>query len=125
LHIDAESDELDQGGITMIYESRRYECFPGKLPALQVMMEKMALPTFEKYGMQFIGAWSVISGEQDGTLIYLLAFDSLDDRMKKWEDFHKDEWWNAQKKATHEKEGPLVARQTTTFLKPAAYSPLK
>jgi len=109
----------------MIYESRRYECFPGKLPALQVMMEKMALPTFEKYGMQFIGAWSVISGEQDGTLIYLLAFDSLDDRMKKWEDFHKDEWWNAQKKLTHEKDGPLVARQTTTFLKPAAYSPLK
>ena len=109
----------------MIYESRRYECFPGKLPALQVMMEKMALPTFEKYGMQFIGAWSVISGEQDGTLIYLLAFDSLDDRMKKWEDFHKDEWWNSQKKLTHEKEGPLVARQTTTFLKPAAYSPLK
>ena len=52
--------------------------------------------------MQFIGAWSVISGEQDGTLIYLLAFDSLDDRMKKWEDFHKDEWWNAQK-LTHEK----------------------
>ncbi len=75
--------------------------------------------------MQFIGAWSVISGEQDGTLIYLLAFDSLDDRMKKWEEFFKDEWWNAQRKLTHEKEGALVAGQTATFLKPAAYSPLK
>ena len=26
----------------MIYESRRYECFSGKLPVLQVMMETMA-----------------------------------------------------------------------------------
>jgi hypothetical protein len=41
----------------MIYESRRYECYPGKVPALQVMMETMALPTFEKHGMQFVGAW--------------------------------------------------------------------
>jgi len=109
----------------MIYEQRRYECFPGKLPALQVMMEKLALPTFEKYGMKLIGAWSAIFGEQDVTRIYLLAFDSLDARMEKWEQFHKDEWWNEQKKLTHANNGPLVARQTTTFLKPAGYSPLK
>ena len=109
----------------MIYESRKYECYPGKLPALQVMMEKLALPTFEKYAMKLVGAWSVISGEQDGTLIYILAFDSLDDRMRKWEQFHNDAWWNEQKKLTREKEGPLVARQTATFLKPAPYSPLK
>jgi hypothetical protein len=58
-------------------------------------------------GMQIIGAWSVISGDQEGTLIYLLGFDSLDDRMRKWEEFHKDAWWNEQKLATRQKEGPL------------------
>lgn len=109
----------------MIYEMRRYECYPGKLPALQEMMDKLALPTFKKYGMQMVGAWSVISGDQEGTLIYLLAFDSLDDRMRKWEEFHKDAWWNEQKLATRQKEGALVAKQTNMFLASAAYSPLK
>ena len=109
----------------MIYEMRRYECYPGKLPDLQELMDKAALPTFKKHDMKFIGGWTSISGEPDGTLIYLLAFDSLDDRMRKWEAFHKDAWWLEQRKAYREKAGgPIVARQTNVFLKPAPYSPL-
>lgn len=110
----------------MIYEMRQYECYPGKLPALQELMDKAALPTFKKCGMQFIGAWSVISGAQEGTLIYLLGFDSLNDRMKKWEEFHKDKWWLEQRTQLREKAGgPMVARQTNIFLNPASYSPIK
>jgi hypothetical protein len=110
----------------MIYEMRQYECCPGKFPALQELMEKAALPTFKKHGMQLVGAWSVISGMQDGTLIYILGFESLDDRMKKWEEFHKDKWWQEQRNQSREKTGgPITARQTCIFLNPASYSPIK
>jgi hypothetical protein len=73
----------------MIYEMRRYECAPGKLPALRKLMENVALPAFMRCGMHFVGAWSITVGDQEGTLIYLLAFDGMDDRVRKWEQFHK------------------------------------
>jgi hypothetical protein len=111
--------------MTMIYEMRRYECAPGKLPALHNMMENMALPAFKRCEMHFVGAWSITVGDQEGTLIYLLGFDSMDDRVQKWERFHKDKAWLEGRATVREKEGVVVARQVSTFLAAAPYSPLK
>ncbi len=109
----------------MIYELRRYECLSLKLPVLQEMMDKMAVPCFARHGMKLVGAWTVAVGERENALIYILAFDSMDDRMRKWAAFHKDPEWNEQKRKVHEKEGALTHLISNSFLIPQPYSPLQ
>jgi len=110
----------------MIYELRRYECLPGKLPALHNLMEVAAVPVFEKHGMKVVGAWQPVVGDDEATLIYILAFDSMDDRTRKWEAFYADPDWK-QKRGEIAKQvgGPIVNRSSNVFLSPASYSPLR
>lgn len=110
----------------MIYELRRYEALPGKLGALDALMQKHAVPLFEKHGMQLIGAWSPKVGDYTNVLIYLLAFESMDERDRRWEDFFNDPQWQKARLEFVDKEvGTLVARQHYTFLAGKPYSPLK
>jgi len=109
----------------MIYELRRYEVESGKMQVLQNMMEHMAVPVFKKYGMHFVGAWTITIGDRENTLVYMLAYESMDVRTKSWAAFHKDPGWLKDKNDTYKKEGQLVTKQTSCFLTPEVYSPLK
>ncbi len=108
----------------MVYEQRIYSCIPGRLPALLKRFEHTTIPIWEKHGIRSIGLWTVAIGEGSHDLHYILAWDSLADREKKWGAFGADpDWQNG--KAESEKDGPIIANIKSTILQPTAFSALK
>src|SRR3546814_12153427 len=91
----------------MIYELRTYECVPGRLPALLKRFETITLGIWERHGIRQAGFWTVLVGESNQTLYYLLAWDSLADREKKWNAFAADPEWR-EKRAHTEAAGARV-----------------
>src|SRR5665213_2788025 len=81
---------------SMIYEMRVYRCVPGRLPALLKRFQDVTLKIWDKHGIKQAGFWTTLIGESNHELTYLLAWESLADREKKWNAFMVDpEWVNA------------------------------
>ena len=108
----------------MIYELRVYKCVPGRLPALINRFANTTLKLWEKHGIKQAGFWTTLVGESNQELYYLLAWDSLADRDKKWNAFQADPEWLA-KRAETEKDGPIVANVANQLLTPTAFSSVK
>ncbi len=110
----------------MIYEQRRYECLPGQIANLHRLMEELAVPVFKKVGMTFVGAWTPEVGDDENTLIYLLAYEDMGARQRAWDAFWVDpEWVDGRVRYAEMAGGPLVAKSNSVFLKPSGYSPLQ
>ncbi len=108
----------------MIYELRTYHSVPGRLPALLKRFETITVRLFEKHGIRQLGFWTVAIGESNQDLIYILQWDSLDDRAVKFAAFQKDpEWIEARRKS--EEDGPLVTSIANSILTPTAFSAAK
>ena len=99
----------------MIYEMRVYRCVPGRLPALLNRFANITLKLWEKHGIKQAGFWTTLVGESNQELYYLLAWESLADREKKWAAFQADPEWHRQ--ARRDREGRRDRRQR---LQPAA-----
>jgi len=108
----------------MIYELRIYNCVPGRMPALLKRFETITLDCFKKHGIRQAGFWTTLIGESNQNLFYLLAWESLAEREKKWNAFASDPEWVA-KRAETERDGPIVATLSTQFLEPTAFSAVK
>ena len=105
----------------MLYELRIYECVPGKLPDLNKRFSTITLKLWEKHGIKQAGFWTTVIGESSQTLYYMLAWDSLADREKKWNAFGVDPEWLAARAKTEE-AGPIVANVKNFILGPTPYS---
>src|SRR5215471_14027889 len=104
----------------MIYELRVYHCLPGRLPALLKRFETVTVRLFERHGIRQLGFWTVAVGESNQDLVYILRWDSLDEREKRLAAFQSDpEWIEARRKS--EEDGPLVASITNSILTPTAF----
>src|SRR5690606_31622680 len=68
----------------MIYELRIYHCMPGMLPALLRRFEDHTLRIWERHGIVQAGFWKVLVGENNHDLTYLLRWESMADREKRW-----------------------------------------
>ena len=108
----------------MIYEMRSYRAMPGRMPDLLKRFDTITLKLFAKHGIQQAGFWTTEVGESNHNLIYLLAYESMADREKKWGAFSTDPEW-LEKRAETEKNGPLVQRVENLLLSPTAYSKVK
>jgi hypothetical protein len=108
----------------MIYELRVYHCVPGRLPALIKRFDTITLKLWEKHGIRQAGFWTVLIGESSTDLYYLLQWESLADREKKWGAFMTDPAWLAARAET-EKDGPIVASVSNTILQPTSFSSVK
>jgi hypothetical protein len=108
----------------MIYELRVYHCVPGRLPALLKRFETVTLDLWKRHGIRQAGFWTVAIGESNQALYYLLQWESLAEREKKWNTFMADPEWLA-KRAESEKDGAIVAKITNTILQPTAFSAVK
>jgi hypothetical protein len=108
----------------MIHELRIYECVPGKLPALHQRFEMTTLKIWQKHGIRQAGFWTTLIGESNQTLYYLLEWESLADREKKWNAFLQDSEWLKAREET-EKGGPIVAKVTNYILQPTPYSSVR
>ncbi len=108
----------------MIYELRIYRCVPGRLPALISRFQNHTLRIWEKHGIRQAGFWTTLIGESNQQLTYMLAWDSLADREKRWGAFIADPEWIATRAET-EKDGQLVQDIRNELLAPTAFSALK
>lgn len=105
----------------MIHEFRIYECVPGKLPALNNRFETITLKLWEKHGIRQAGFWTTLIGENNQTLYYLLEWEDLAERERRWNAFVEDPEWKKARAET-EKEGQIVAKVTNYILSPTSYS---
>ena len=108
----------------MIYEQRIYTCLPGRLPNLLKRFEAHTLAIWEKHGIRQAGFWTVLIGNGNHDLHYLLAWESLAEREKKWGTFMADPAWMSAR-ADSEKDGPIIANIKSTILQPTAFSSVK
>jgi hypothetical protein len=108
----------------MIHELRIYRCVPGRLPALHKRFQSATLALWEKHGIRQVGFWTVLVGDGNQDLYYLLEWKDMAERESKWGAFQSDPEWQA-KRAESERDGPIVANVTSSFLAPTAYSRLK
>ena len=103
---------------------RTYHCLPGKLPALLDRFANITLAIWERHGIRQAGFWTTVIGESNNDLVYLLQWDSLADREKKWNAFMADPEWQ-QKRAQTEADGPILASLSSQILQPTAFSSVK
>jgi hypothetical protein len=108
----------------MIYEMRVYRCVPGRLPALLKRFENTTLKLWEKHGIRQAGFFTTLVGESNQELTYLLAWESLGEREKKWNAFATDpDWLSARAKS--EEDGQIVGNIVNQMLAPTAFSVVK
>jgi NIPSNAP protein len=105
----------------MIYELRVYHCVPGRLPALLKRFETITLDLWKRHGIRQAGFWTVLVGDSNQDLYYLLAWESLAEREKKWAAFASDPEWIA-KRAETERDGQIVASVVNSLLQPTSFS---
>ena len=108
----------------MIYELRTYTAIPGRLPALISRFQNRTLPIWEKHGIRQAGFWTTLIGKSSQEITYMLAWDSMAEREKRWGAFLADPEWVAVVAKT-EKDGQLVENISNQLLAPAAFSAVK
>ncbi|MDA1310340.1 MAG: NIPSNAP family protein [Proteobacteria bacterium] len=108
----------------MIHELRIYHCVSGRLPALLNRFDTITLKLWERHGIKQAGFWTTGIGESNQTLYYMLEWESLADREKKWDAFAADPEWHA-KRAETEKDGAIVASVNNQILIPTSFSSVK
>jgi hypothetical protein len=104
----------------MFHEQRIYEAQPAKLPVLVQRFVEVNVRLFERHGFKPLGYWTEEVGAPH-RLVYLLAWDSWEDREQAWAGFYGDSEWAR----SLDKYGPTVERITSSILKPMAFSPLR
>ncbi|WP_375782821.1 NIPSNAP family protein [Bradyrhizobium sp. Pha-3] len=108
----------------MIYETRVYRCLPGRLPTLLKRFETITLKLWDKHGIRQAGFFTTLVGESNQELTYLLAWESLAEREKKWTAFATDpEWISARAKT--EEDGQIVLNIVNQLLVPTSFSAVK
>lgn len=108
----------------MIYETRVYRCLPGRLPALLKRFEITTLKLWEGHGIRPIGFFTTLVGESSLDLTYILAWESMAERERKWNAFATDPTWLTARAKTEE-DGQIVSNITNQLLQPTAFSELK
>ena len=117
----------DQPAAGKVYELRTYVAKPGKLEALLARFRDHTCTLFKKHGIEMIGAWTPAQGDAaQTTLIYLVAFPSVEAQKKAWAAFRADPDW-IKAKAASEKDGPLLTKipPDSMNLAPTVFSPLQ
>jgi hypothetical protein len=108
-----------------VFEMRTYITHDGRLDALNKRFREHTNRLFVKHGITPIAYWTPTDGpEAKTTLVYVLGYPSREAAEKSWQAFRDDSDWKAAKDAS-EKDGPIVKRVISQFLKPTDYSPLK
>lgn len=108
----------------MLHELRVYRCLPSRLPALLKRFDTVTLKLWEKHGIRQVGFWTVLVGESNHDLYYMLEWQDLAERERKWGAFSSDaEWLTA--RAESERDGPIVASISNQILVPTPFSGLR
>ena len=108
----------------MIYELRIYRCVPGRQAALLSRFENETLRIWAKHGIRQAGFWTTLIGKSNQEITYMLVWDSIAEREKRWSAFVTDPEWAAVVAKT-EKDGQLVENISSQLLTPATFSAVR
>ena len=95
-----------------------------RLPALLNRFANTTLAIWERHGIKQAGFWTTYIGESNHDLHYLLQWESMEERDRKWAAFQADPEWT-EKRAASEADGPIVANVSNQILAPTAFSSVK
>jgi hypothetical protein len=107
----------------MLYELRVYDIPPSKMKDINNRFANHTTRIWKRLGIRPVGFWENVIGPNN-TLTYLLAWESLAEREKKWDAFMSDPEWIKVSEETS-KNGPIVLKLTTTIMKPTDYSAMQ
>ena len=94
------------------------------MPALLKRFETKTLKIWERVGIRQVGFWTTLIGPSHLDMIYMLAWESLDERERKWAEFQADPEWLAAW-ADSEKDGLIVGSVANSILSPTKFSALR
>jgi hypothetical protein len=107
----------------MLYELRVYDILPGKVADMHARFANVTSDLFKKHGIREVGYWESVIGTSN-QLIYMLAWEDMAERERKWVAFGTDPAW-MEARAASEANGQIVAKVTNSIMRPTAYSPMK
>jgi hypothetical protein len=108
-----------------VYDMRIYKANPGKLEALHARFRDYTCKIFQRLGMELVGFWTPTEGDEaKDTLIYIVAFPSVEAQKAAWKAFWDDPEWK-KVKADSEKDGVLLKEYKAKTLKATDYSPIR
>ena len=112
-------------GKDRLFELRTYSCLPGRYPNIVSRFQNHTVKLFEQHQMENIAYFK--SEEPDGAqskLVYMIAHQNQDAATKSWAEFRADPVWIAARDAS-EKDGKIVEKVESVFLKPLSFSKIK
>jgi hypothetical protein len=107
-----------------LFELRDYLAMPGRQRNVVDRFGQFVSAAFTKHGFHQVGYWTNVAGGHDHQLLYLLAWESLNEREAKFDAFLKDPL-RVQAFAEQEKDGPIVQQAGNSILRPTSFSPLR
>jgi hypothetical protein len=97
---------------------------PGRLAALLKRNETVVPEIWAKHGIGQAGFFTTLVGDSNQDVTYVLAWESLAERERKWAAFVTDPDWIAARNKSEE-DGPIVANMASQILVPNAFSAMK
>jgi len=104
----------------MLYELRIYDIPAGRMKDINDRFANHTTRIWKRLGIRPVAFWENIVGSSN-TLTYILAWENLAEREKKWDVFQSDPEWLKIVAETH-KNGPIVLKVTNTIMRPTSYS---
>ena len=106
-----------------VFELRTYTTLEGRLPNLHARFKDHTLKLFEKHGMKNVMYWTPTDEKTaNNTLIYVIWHASPEAAKKSWDGFRADPDWIKARDAS-EKDGKIVAKVESVYMKATEYSP--
>ncbi len=107
----------------MLYELRKYEVMPGKVPALLNRFSSFVIHKWNEYGLRLVGFWTPEIGGHNQQIIYIWGWESYEERVQKLGPWRADPE-RAKKWAETQRDGPLVRRGHNLLMEPTDFSQL-
>ncbi len=107
------------------FELRTYYLLPNRLPNILARFKNHTMKIFERHGMTNIAYWTTV--EKDGSqakLVYILAHNSEEAGKASFDTFRKDPEW-IKVRDDSEKDGKIVEKVESVYMKPTAFSKIK
>lgn len=100
----------------MLFELRTYQAGGGRMAEMENLMARDCTPVLQRARVpRPLGAWRAIAGPRLPAFIWILGWESLDQRNAAWSAFGADAQWQQLRRAAHE-ETELTVRVDTQFM---------
>ena len=105
----------------MVYELRTYTPVPGRMPELLQRFQQHTLRIWDRLGICHAGFWKTHPEVDSELLVYMLLWNTLEERDAIWNTFVSDPEWIVAKQES-ESRGPIVVEITSSLLVPQLFS---